>query len=55
VQAFLLCQAEPALIETRAPIKVFGDIHGQYSDLMSFFLVHGAPYPPGKSDIQGFR
>ncbi len=54
-QARAIFMSEPSLITTRAPIKVFGDIHGQYSDLLSFFLVHGAPYPPGRSDIQGFR
>lgn len=54
-QARAIFMSEPSLITTRAPIKVFGDIHGQFSDLLSFFLVHGSPYPPGRNDIQGFR
>ena len=54
-QAFAVFREEPSLITTRAPMKVFGDIHGQYSDLLSFFLVHGQPYPPTISDLQGYR
>ena len=27
----------------KAPIKIFGDIHGQYSDLMRFFDLWGHP------------
>lgn len=32
----------------KAPVQVFGDIHGQYSDLMSFFALYGTPYANGK-------
>jgi len=28
---------EKALIEFQAPVKIFGDIHGQYSDLLHMF------------------
>ena len=52
---FKIINKEPTVIRTRAPIKVFGDIHGQFNDLLSFFAVHGQPYPPHRSDIQGFR
>lgn len=39
----------------RAPLKIFGDIHGQYSDLMRFFDLWGAPYEQGKDgDIESF-
>lgn len=55
LQAHAILSAEPTLVETRAPIKVFGDIHGQFSDLLSFLAVHGTPWPPIKSDIQGYR
>jgi protein phosphatase len=39
----------------RAPLKIFGDIHGQYSDLMSFFALYGSPFENGrKKDIENF-
>jgi len=37
------------LLHARAPLKIFGDIHGQLSDLMSFFRLYGAPFENGKS------
>jgi protein phosphatase len=33
-----------SIIIVRAPLKIFGDIHGQYSDLMRFFDLWGAPF-----------
>ena len=30
--------------KVRAPIKIFGDVHGQYSDLMRFFDLWGSPF-----------
>jgi len=35
--------SEPSLIRMKAPIKVFGDIHGQISDLLYFFEKYGCP------------
>lgn len=32
-----LFASEPTLLKLRAPIKVFGDIHGQINDLNRFF------------------
>jgi len=43
------------LIIVKAPIKIFGDIHGQYSDLMRFFDLWGQPWDNGKDgDIESF-
>ena len=36
-------EAEPTLLQCSAPIKVFGDIHGQYQDLMRLFAQFGSP------------
>lgn len=43
------------LVEISSPVKIFGDIHGQYSDLMRFFDLWGAPYnaeEPGSIDVE---
>jgi protein phosphatase len=34
---------QPILLRVQAPIKIFGDIHGQYKDLMKFFDLYGCP------------
>lgn len=45
-----VCQAvrevllsQPALIELNAPVKIVGDIHGQYNDLIRLFEMCGFP------------
>lgn len=43
------------VLKVRAPIKIYGDIHGQYSDLMRFFDLWGAPCDGNKDlDIESF-
>lgn len=37
--------SEPMLLDLEAPIKIFGDVHGQYFDLFRLFDVAG--YPQG--------
>ncbi|KAK2198375.1 bifunctional Kelch-type beta propeller/Calcineurin-like phosphoesterase domain [Babesia duncani] len=34
---------EPTVLKLRAPIKVYGDIHGQYYDLMRLFRLYKCP------------
>ncbi|KAE8683672.1 Serine/threonine-protein phosphatase BSL2 [Hibiscus syriacus] len=39
--------AEPTVLELKAPIKIFGDLHGQFGDLMRLFDEYGAPSTAG--------
>ena len=45
-------QEQPMVLRVDAPIKVFGDIHGQYQDLMRFFDLWGIPNDNG--DIESY-
>lgn len=45
-----LLQMDSTLVHLSAPVKVFGDIHGQYTDLMRIFDQFGSPQREG--DIQ---
>jgi diadenosine tetraphosphatase ApaH/serine/threonine PP2A family protein phosphatase len=47
---------QPIVLRLRAPIKIFGDIHGQYADLMRFFDLYGSPNENKKEggDLEGF-
>ena len=40
-QAIAIFQAEPTVVDLPAPCKVFGDIHGQFTDLKKFFATYG--------------
>ncbi len=45
--------SQPMVLRLNTPAKVFGDIHGQYDDLMRFFELWGEPSEnPGIGDIQ---
>ncbi|XP_055830621.1 serine/threonine-protein phosphatase BSL3-like isoform X1 [Solanum dulcamara] len=39
--------SEPSVIQLRAPIKIFGDLHGQFGDLMRLFDEYGSPSTAG--------
>jgi diadenosine tetraphosphatase ApaH/serine/threonine PP2A family protein phosphatase len=49
-------RAQPMVLRLSAPIKIFGDIHGQYADLMRFFDLYGSPTDKKKEggDLEGF-
>ncbi|CAM8923169.1 unnamed protein product [Rhodiola kirilowii] len=38
---------EPTVLQLKAPIKVFGDLHGQFGDLMRLFDEYGSPSTAG--------
>ncbi|KAJ6846857.1 serine/threonine-protein phosphatase BSL3-like isoform X3 [Iris pallida] len=38
---------EPSVLQIKAPVKIFGDLHGQFSDLMRLFDEYGAPSTAG--------
>ena len=40
-------QAEPTVLKLRAPTKIFGDLHGQFGDLMRLFAEYGSPSTAG--------
>ncbi|GLT77719.1 hypothetical protein SLA2020_492810 [Shorea laevis] len=39
--------SEPTVLQLKAPIKIFGDLHGQFGDLMRLFDEYGAPSTAG--------
>lgn len=47
-------QQQPIILNVRAPVKVFGDIHGQYQDLMRFFDLWGMPSEDINGDIEAY-
>ena len=40
-------QTEPTVLKLKAPIKIFGDLHGQFGDLMRLFQEYGMPSTAG--------
>lgn len=49
--AIEVIKEQPMLLKVSTPCKVFGDIHGQYSDLMTFFYKWGEPKEGPNGDI----
>jgi len=39
----LILESQPIVCKVNTPVKIFGDIHGQYSDLMRFFDLWRSP------------
>jgi len=46
-----IIEKQPMLVRVDTPCKVFGDIHGQYSDLMRFFDLWGGPCNPEEGKL----
>jgi len=42
-EAQKVLSTQPMVLRVDAPVKVFGDVHGQYQDLMRFFDLWGTP------------
>ncbi|CAH2039025.1 unnamed protein product [Thlaspi arvense] len=38
-----IIKEEPTLLQLNAPIKIFGDLHGQFRDMMRLFYEYGSP------------
>jgi len=53
-QCIKIVQQQSIVIKVRAPIKVFGDVHGQYQDLMRFFDLWGTPSNDATGDIEAY-
>lgn len=47
-----IIEEQPMVLKVESPVKVFGDIHGQYQDLMRFFDLWGEP--SDKGDIESY-
>ena len=50
-QCMEIVAKQPNILKVSAPVKVFGDIHGQYIDLMNFFTKWGSPSEGPNGDI----
>ncbi|GMN38160.1 hypothetical protein TIFTF001_007400 [Ficus carica] len=46
---------EPTVLQLKAPVKVFGDLHGQFGDLMRLFDEYGFPSTAGDITLCGSR
>lgn len=50
-QAIDVVREQPMVLKVTTPVKVFGDVHGQYIDLMTFFYKWGEPKEGPNGDI----
>lgn len=46
-KAEAIFQDEKSVLQVRAPVKIFGDLHGQFVDLMRLFAEYGSPSTAG--------
>ncbi|KAG6523696.1 hypothetical protein ZIOFF_013572 [Zingiber officinale] len=47
IQLANIFRQEPTVLQLKAPVKVFGDLHGQFGDLMRLFDEYGSPSTAG--------
>ncbi|KAH6804351.1 BRI1 suppressor 1 3 [Perilla frutescens var. frutescens] len=45
--AEIIFSSEPSVLQLRGPIKIFGDLHGQFGDLMRLFDEYGSLFTAG--------
>jgi len=53
-QCLKVVRQQPIVLKVKAPVKVFGDVHGQYQDLMRFFDLWGTPSEDFTGDIEAY-
>ncbi|CAD7970556.1 unnamed protein product [Amoebophrya sp. A25] len=51
-QVFAIMKEESMLLQLKSPIKVYGDIHGQFADLMRLFARYKGPMEGEFGDIE---
>lgn len=49
--AYKVVMFQSVLVEVQPPVRVFGDIHGQFRDLLMFFHAYGFPSEDGPSFV----
>jgi protein phosphatase len=55
VECLGILQTEPTVLSVRTPAKVFGDLYGQYHDLLRYFSIYKGPLEGAQSsDIDSF-
>lgn len=47
-------ESQPTLLRLRVPIKIFGSVHGRFSEMLRFFESFGSPVDEEWGDIERF-
>jgi protein phosphatase len=51
-EMILILSREPTLLALRAPIKIYGNLHGNLQELKRMFKSYGFPYEGDNGDIE---